>query len=67
MERKTEEDNEKMEVHGYRTIGTPKLRCSVIKKGHEGERSKDRRRIRPENVQIENSMRRAQIGKRPKK
>ena len=40
-------------------------RC--YKKRHEGGTSKDRRSTRPENVEIENSMRRSQIGKRPKK
>ena len=34
---------------------------------NEGERSKHRRRTTPENVEIENSMRRTQIGKRPRK
>ena len=37
------------------------------KKIHEGKTSKERRSTRPENVEIENSMRRLQIGKRPKK
>ena len=31
---------------------------------HEGERSKDRRNTRPENMENENSMSRSQIGKK---
>ena len=61
MERKTEEDvvmrTWKMKVGGHRKIGRPKLRW--YKKRHEGE-------PRPENVEIENLIRRPQIRKMPK-
>ena len=50
----------KMEVDGHQK----KTEC--YKKRHEGERSKDRRNTRPENVEID-SMHRPQIGKRPNK
>ena len=57
-----------MKVGGHRKIGRQKLRWSyVIKKRPERERSKERRRTWPENVEIENSMRRPQILKRPTK
>ena len=36
-------------------------------RSREGERSNDRRSTRPENVEIENLMRRPEIGKRSKK
>ena len=44
-----------------RKTETEVKRC--YKKIHEGGTSKDRRSTRPENVEIENSMRRPQIGK----
>ena len=53
-----------MKVGGHRKTETEVERC--YEKRHEGERSKDRS-TRPENVEIENWMRRPQIGKRPKK
>ena len=43
------------------------FRSSCYTKGHGGETSKDRRSTRPENVEVENSIRRPQIGKRLKK
>ena len=74
MERKTEEDvvmrTWKMEVGGQRHIGRQKLRWSDLIRIYmkaPGERSKDKRSTKPENVEIENSMSRPQIGKRPKK
>ena len=54
----------KMEVSG-RKIGRPKQRCCYTKRDR-GDRSTERRSTRPQNVEIENSMRRSQIGKRPK-
>ena len=54
----------KMKVGGHRKTETEVERC--YEKRHEGERSKDRS-TRPENVEIENWMRRPQMGKRPKK
>ena len=75
--RKTEEDvavprcsNENTEdgsgwTPKYRKTETEVELCH--KKIHEGETSKDRRSTIPENVEIENSMRRLQIGKRKKK
>ena len=54
-----------MEVGGHQKIGRLKLRWSDVIRRHDGETTKDRRS--PENVEIENSMRRPQIGKRPKK
>ena len=59
-----------MEVGGHRKIGRPKLRwSSVIRKDmkEEGVKIEVDRRRRLENVEIENSTRRPQLGKRPKK
>ena len=72
VERKTEDDavmrTWKMELGGHRKIKRPELRwIDVMRKKHEEETSKDRRSIRPENVEFENSMRRPQIEKTQKK
>ena len=67
MWRKTEEDvvmrtlEDGSEWTGLRKIGRRKLRWSDV------IRSTERRSTSPENVENENSMRRAQIGKMPEK
>ena len=43
-----------MKVNVHQKIGRPKLRWSDVIRRHEGETSKDRRKTRPENVEIEN-------------
>ena len=70
MERTTEEDvvmiTWKMEVGGHQKR-RQKLRWSYVDKNiPEGETNKDRRNTRPENMDIEKSMCRPQIGKGPK-
>ena len=63
--------NEYMEDGNWWTPKVRKTESEVERcytKRHEGElRSTERRSTRPENVEIENSMRRPQIGKRLKK
>ena len=57
-----------MEVGGHRKIGRPKLRLSdVVRKDTKEKRVKIEEAQDGENVEIENLMRRPQIGKRPKK
>ena len=54
-------------MDGHRNIGRLKLMCSdVIRKDMKEKGIKDRR-SRPESVEIENLMRRPQIGERTKK
>ena len=71
MERKTEEDvvmrTWKMEVGGDRKLGRSKLGRSDVIRRQEGETSTDRRSARPENIEIENSTRRPEMGKWPNK
>ena len=57
MVRKTEDvvmRTWQMKVNVHQKIGRPKLKWSDVIRRHEGERSKDRRSIRPENAEIEN-------------
>ena len=57
-----------MEVGGHRKIGRPKLRLSdVVRKDTKEKRVKIEEAQDGENVEIENLMRRPQIGKRPNK
>ena len=56
-----------MEVSGHRQIGRPRLRWRDDIRKNMKEKIYKHRRKEPENVDIENSMRRPQIGKTPRK
>ena len=72
VERKTEKEvvmrTWKLEVGRHRNIGKRKSRWSdVIRKDMREKGVKERRSTRPENVEIENTMYRPQIGTTPEK